>query len=401
LLGGLSPAAAAEIPTFAVHTADGATIIGPLDEITQEWGIRLGGSKPVRVQATAVVSLRCVGQPLPPWPRGPQVVLANGSRLPGEVVQIANDRLHLRPALPLGAEDGKPWCLPLSGVLVAWQAAPAGAARPEDLLRRLASEPRTRDVVWLRNGDRIEGTLAGLSDRTLRIKGEGDRVIEVLENRWAVIAFNTELVSRARPRGIYGHLVLAGGGRVVVASGRLRHGEDVLRAKLPTGTAFTIPLDEVRALDLRQGCAVYLSDLKPTAYRHTPFFGLHWPYVVDRSVANHGLRLAGNTYDKGLGLHSQSRLTYPIPDGCRRFEALVGLDDRTGRRGRVRIGVWLDGKPVDIGWNKELTANDRPVALSVDVAGKRQITLAIDFGRFGDVQGHVNWADARFIKGPR
>jgi hypothetical protein len=32
------------------------------------------------------------------------------------------------------------------------------------------------------------------------------------------------------------------------------------------------------------------------------------------------------------------------------------------------------------------------------VRGGRELTLAVLFGRFGDVQAHVNWADARLIK---
>ena len=69
----------------------------------------------------------------------------------------------------------------------------------------------------------------------------------------------------------------------------------------------------------------------------------------DGSAAGLDLRLAGSTYDKGIGLHSHSRLSYAVPRDCRRFEALVGLDDRAGRRGSGRIRVLADGKPLDLG----------------------------------------------------
>jgi hypothetical protein len=237
-----------------------------------------------------------------------------------------------------------------------------------------------------------------MADGVYRIKGESGKVTEVAVSRLAAVAFNTELVSRARPKGVYGHLVLAGGGRLVVAVARLAEGKDIVRARLPAGAALEVALDQVAALDLRQGCAVYLSDLKPAGYCHSPFFGVRWPYVADGSVADHALRLGGSTYDKGLGMHSRSWLMYDIPVGCHHFEAGVGLDDRTGRRGRVRVQVLLDGKPADIGWDRELTARDRPVLVRVAVAGKKQLTLVVDFGKFGDVQAHVNWADARLIK---
>ena len=62
-------------------------------------------------------------------------------------------------------------------------------------------------------------------------------------------------------------------------------------------------------------------------------------------MAGYDLRLAGSTYDKGIGLHSESRLTYALNRNYQWFESLVGLDDQTGRRGSVLIEVLVDGKP--------------------------------------------------------
>jgi hypothetical protein len=390
--------AVAKSPPFTLHTANGATVTGTLTELGEGWAVRLSAEKIVRARGADVISLRRADQPLPPPPGGPQVVLANGSRLPGEVVKIADDRLHFRPTAPVQTDNGKGWNLPLSGVLVIWRRAPAGVGRPEDVLRRLAGAQRKSDHLLLHNGDRIEGTFVGMADGKYRIKGESGKVTEVAETSVAAMAFNTALVSRARPRGVYGHLVLANGARLVVTDARLEEGAAAVRAKLAAGAALEVALDQVAVLDLRQGCAVYLSDLKPASYRHTPFLGVGWPFVADASVANHALRLGGHTFDKGLGMHSQSRLTYDIPQGCGHFEALVGLDEQTGRQGRVRVRVLLDGKAVDIGLDRELTIRDRPVPLRLDLAGKKQLTLVVDFGRFGDVQAHVDWADARFIK---
>ena len=45
----------------------------------------------------------------------------------------------------------------------------------------------------------------------------------------------------------------------------------------------------------------------------------------------------GPTYDKGIRLHSESRLS--VLGAYRRFQATVGLDDRSGLGGSVRIRV--------------------------------------------------------------
>jgi hypothetical protein len=123
--------------------------------------------------------------------------------------------------------------------------------------------------------------------------------------------------------------------------------------------------------------------------------------VADGSVAGRDLRLGGSTYDKGLGMHSESRLTYTLDGGYRRFEAVVGLDEQTGRGGRVRIQVLVDGRPQALGWDKELTLADGPRAVRVDLTGARELTLVVAFrngGRGPDAQDHVNWGDARLIR---
>jgi hypothetical protein len=82
----------------------------------------------------------------------------------------------------------------------------------------------------------------------------------------------------------------------------------------------------------------------------------------------------------------------------RRFEALVGFDEPRSRRGRARLAVELDGKKVELNEGKELTSHDPPLQVRLDVAGVREMTLVMDVGSFGDVQAHVNWANARLVK---
>jgi hypothetical protein len=173
----------------------------------------------------------------------------------------------------------------------------------------------------------------------------------------------------------------------------------MLSGKTLFGEQIEVAVDQVAALDVRQGAAVYLSDLEPRRYQHTPFLGVAWPYTKDGSVAGRELGWGG-TFDKGLGMHAESRITYELGGHYRRFEAVVGLDEYTGRRGRVRLQVLVDGQAQDIGWSGELSARDQPLRLRIDVRGGRELTLAVLCGRFGDVQAHVNWADARLIRAP-
>ena len=46
---------------------------------------------------------------------------------------------------------------------------------------------------------------------------------------------------------------------------------------------------------------------------------------------------AGQTYDRGLGTQSTTFLAYRVEPGDRRFQALVGVDERAGPLGQRRL----------------------------------------------------------------
>jgi hypothetical protein len=188
---------------------------------------------------------------------------------------------------------------------------------------------------------------------------------------------------------------VAAGTRLSLASATVSDG--VLEGTTLFGAALRVPLARLAALDVFQGRAVYLSDLKPLRYEFLPYLDEQWPLVADGSVTGRDLRLGGSTFVKGVGLHSHSRATYGLAGGYRRFEAVVGLDPRTGREGGARVRLLADGKPLAIE-ERELTADGEPLTLSVDVSGVKELTLEVLYGRRGPVQGHVNWVDARLVK---
>jgi hypothetical protein len=165
------------------------------------------------------------------------------------------------------------------------------------------------------------------------------------------------------------------------------------------GQAVRVPAADVAAVNTLQGRATYLSDLRPR-YEHTPYTSVRWPVGVDRAVSGSDLRLGGGSYDKGIGLHSQSRVTFDLPrsTASRRFEALVGLDDVTGRLGSATVQVLADNKPLLEAVLELSPGNPQPLRLRLP-ATARTLTLVVDYGGGGDVQDHVDWADARVVVG--
>jgi hypothetical protein len=226
----------------------------------------------------------------------------------------------------------------------------------------------------------------------------GDRSVDLALDQMAVWAVNTELQARPKAKKPFAHVVTTSGARLHFTSLQLGP-KGNLKGKTLFGANWELPLDQVAALALRQGQAVYLSDLTPKSYESTPFFGVKWPLVPDRAVTGTQLCLGEDYYDKGLGMHTQSRVTYALGRSYAWFEALVGLDVGASTVGHATISVALDGKAAIS--RRELTGRQPIFPIRLDVRQARDLTLQVDFGAFGDAQGRVNWADARLIQADR
>jgi len=398
LLLGAACNAAEPPPAFAVRTADGKVVEGPLQVLTPDWSVRVGAGDGERVAGADVLTVRRAGRPLPPLPARDQLLLTNGDRIPvvEKSARLVGERLRFKsPCL----DDGKEVGVPLSAVAVLWLAETA-SENPERLRRRLAAESRKRDVVLLRNGDTIEGDLTGLDDLSVRLEvNKEGKTVEL--GRTAAVALSTDLAVPPRPKGVYGRVTLDGpdgaeGARVTLASATCDGA--ALKGATAFGAPFSAPLARVAALDLCQGRATYLSDLKSLRYEFLPYLDDRWDYARDGSTTGLDLLVAGSAYDRGVGLHSHGRLTFAVPKDARRFEATVGLDDRAGPRASARVRVLADGKALDLGGDGELAAGGAPLSVGVDVSGVKELTLEADYGRRGPVQGHVDWVDARFVK---
>jgi hypothetical protein len=389
-------AAENEAPTFLLHTAAGKPTEGPLLSLGDKWAVRLGGEEKIEANSDAVIVLRQKVKPLPPIQDTTQVIFTNGDHVPAGRLKLVGERLQFAP----NVGQSKDLRTPLSAVSVIWLAKPDGCDNPMEVRRGLVAQTRLRDVAHLRNGDTLEGVLVGLDETTVRI--EVDKKPVALDRaKVSAIALNTELARPLRPKGVYGRLVLADGSRLSLASASCTDGK-LMRGVTLFGGEVRVPLKHVIALYLFQGRAVYLSDLKPKKVEEGTYLDDSWSVVPDGSVTKTDLRLASNTFDKGLGTHSKCRLTYNLGGAYRRFEAQVGIDDETKEepwpRGGARIQVLVDGKPHDLGFDKELTAKNGLESVSVNVAGARELTLVVDFGKLGNVKGCVDWADARLIK---
>lgn len=105
------------------------------------------------------------------------------------------------------------------------------------------------------------------------------------------------------------------------------------------------------------------------------------------------LSIAGKKYDKGLGVHAASLISFRLAGGCTLFTADVGVDDEATDPASVTFQVWADSENLfDSGLMKSKTPAK---SLSVDITNKRELTLFVDNGNDDRHQDHVDWANAQ------
>src|SRR5260370_1180498 len=285
----LSPADAPRVPAFMASAADGRSFLGKMEAMQKDWSVTLAGEKPGAIAGVDLISLRRADTKLPAFPVGPHIIFANGDRVAGEVLAIEKERVRFKARLGAKTEVVQELSIPLSALAIIWFSSPS-----TQLARQWQSERRRRDLILLNNGDTPTGTVVGFKS----IKGpfqfeESGKTASVEFGNVVAVALNTDLARTLRPKGQYGPLVLANAGRVSLASAA--GDEQLLTGQTLFGTEVRIPWNQIVSLDIRQGKAVDLSDLKPKSYEFMPYLSEYYSYQMDRSVELGELRLAAST----------------------------------------------------------------------------------------------------------
>ena len=171
---------------------------------------------------------------------------------------------------------------------------------------------------------------------------------------------------------------------------------DLLRLQLASESTIDLPIEQISEIRFRSDRVRFLDELTPAKYEFEPFGGTRWPYRVNRSVSNQPMRIGGQSFDRGIGVHSRSVLTYDVPQGFRQLAATIGIDEAVGDQGNAIFRVLADGKEA---FNSgPVTGRDAPRPLLASIEGARQIQLVVEFGDDLDIGDQADWAEVRLIK---
>ncbi|MCH7870962.1 MAG: NPCBM/NEW2 domain-containing protein [Planctomycetes bacterium] len=179
-------------------------------------------------------------------------------------------------------------------------------------------------------------------------------------------------------------------GRIVRADGESIHIATSVNATV------VLDLDDIAALTITSDRVVHIGDLKTVTQKIEGILHRPWTPRFDRSAAGGPISLGGRVYERGLGVHSRTELTFAIDGAYETFVATIGIDDSVRPRGSVVFRVAGDGRILyDSG---VVTGKDEPVDIRVDVTDVKRLRLIVDFGEGLDLADHADWADARLLK---
>ena len=344
---------------------------------------------------------------------GAWLLTNRGSRIVAELTSWSEETVRMESR---SWQEGR---VPVASLRAIILRPPVSAARQDLLLQQIREHARDEDLLFLQDGDILRGGVLGLSAREapprlvrIRIAGQAEAV-QIPYSKIQAVAFRRsqgDLAVDSADRWVIG---FRDGSRLSVKS--LRQQGNVLHALLDNnlelvrqpkpGAGAWQDVVYLRPVDERTR---YLSDLQPLGYKHIPFLGTAWRYQMDQSVTGGRLASGGLLFEKGIGMHSTSRLAFEVPAKADAFHAEIGLDDSAGRRGSVIFLVYCQraveeesaGSWEMVFQSEVVRGGELPGRVRVSLEGVERLALVVQHADRGDVRDHADWLQARITLKP-
>lgn len=187
---------------------------------------------------------------------------------------------------------------------------------------------------------------------------------------------------------------------------------DQLRAESSWGQMLSVPLTQLRKIDLSSGRIQFLSDMPALVERFDGIdpenslfaglialeqqkllFGPQRDMTIERQSK---LRLRGREYAKGLCIHSRSELQWDLEKRFSAMECVVGVDDEVAFNGShaVALKIMGDGNAL---FEKLINTTDAPLPIRLSVEDVSKLSVLVDFGDGSSVCDWLDLADARLV----
>jgi hypothetical protein len=329
------------------------------------------------------VSIQRSATDQPPTPNF-TLVLSNGDRLVGDPGEVVGERLT--------------WLSPTLGkVPVAFNRL---VAINRGLNVAVPDEPPRQDVATLSNGDTVAGVFTGSADLKITIQGDNGPVNLSLDNIKRIAFAPTGAVAAADDARSF-RIRLTDGSTLTVADVSLENEQVKITLKGKNATMVTLPMTGVLGIEQTNGPISWLSSHTPVENIQTPYFSgaRTWPAKFDVAVDGSSMCVNGHTYDRGIGVHAYSRLTFNIDPKWAAFRTQYAIDshrDEPMRYADVTVRIKLDEKVVCE--EKHVREGVLSKQVLLDLKGAKTLTLECDYGDAGDTQAHLDWLQPALLR---
>ena len=321
----------------------------------------------------------------------PWLLLASGERL--QAAPSVIDDTFLTASLRQ-FQNLKPFQVPLESCRGATLSLPTDPTRQGLELRRIMTRAGDSDLLTLRNADRIEGELQGLSDGKFQTQTTLGKVASEMSAVQSV-AFNPKLVSlpKKSPRQC---LVLLVDGSILQLAELTVSGQFLI-AKSVSGFAIELPTALVAEMRFSGGRVENLSEREPAAVDSTGFLAVKRAPLRDGNVLGGPLVMRGVPIACGWGMLSGTTAEWELGGRYVGFSAIVGVDDAAAGSGSVEFEVLGDGRSL---WrSKVLTGRDEPLRTPlVEVKGVKTLALRVHAADFGHVGDYADWGHSYLLR---
>jgi hypothetical protein len=177
--------------------------------------------------------------------------------------------------------------------------------------------------------------------------------------------------------------------------------KDIVRKNITIVALFAgllVTLLVTKNINYLTGRPVSLTNLKPVGYRQDYLEPVYNKSVESARGVKYWNRLSVNYhfYDKGIGSHADSELTYHLGRKFSKFSADFGIDTESDQNAKVYFSLVGDGKELFKSGVKGRF--DKPGTTAIDVKGVNYLTLKIVKAGETNFGAHADWLDPILIR---
>ena len=353
-----------------------------------------------RVKLEEIIAIRFLGRnPLLVQSGTQEFRFVNGGSLRGQILHNRGDLIHTRTAragtIDLNFSYLRGFvALPLAGF---------SGRKAEELVESGLNRKWSKylDVVLDRRASVYPGVVRKLERTALHLYHE--ELVKIVPIKILYIA-GVRLAENQRDRKVpwKGDIRMRLWGRdgsVIQGSlTRIHLGKWVVSPVWDRKNVLRLDLDEISLVQIMGGRVQYLSQLTPIKAEEKTILAPPQPYRMDRSCQGDAISIAGKRYPWGVGVHSDSQLTFALNGRFNEFRSDVGIATRMGKRGSVIFSV-LGDKGKQLYKSPIVRGSDgKPREVVVPVKGVRELTLKVTNAGDLDLGDVANWGSARVLR---